>query len=93
MADGWPRVKYEKIVQKMDFLKPFFDFFIDPRGPGVHPGGSKTGPGAQKRRARPQGPPPRDPGIPGHLYGIPGGVPRPGLDPLAIHPWDIQKTS
>ena len=47
---SWPRVQYEKNVQKIDFLNFFLDFSIDPGGPGSHPGGSRTDPGAEKHQ-------------------------------------------
>ena len=35
-----------KILKKIKFLNFFLDFYIDPGGPGGHPGGSRTDPGA-----------------------------------------------
>ena len=44
---SWPRVKYKKCTknQKINFLG---ESYIDPGGPGSHPGGSRTDPGAEK---------------------------------------------
>ena len=39
---GWPRVKYEKNGPKHDFSTLFLDSYIDPGGPGSHPGGPRT---------------------------------------------------
>ena len=40
----------KKISKESIFWKLFLDFYIDPGGPGSHPGGSRTDPGAEKHR-------------------------------------------
>ena len=47
-----PRVEYGRYVQKFDFFKLFVDFYIDPGGPGNHPGGSRTDPRAEKHQKK-----------------------------------------
>ena len=44
----WPRVKYEKVVQKTVVFNFFFEFYIDPGDPGGHLGGSRTDSGGEK---------------------------------------------
>ena len=44
---GWPRVENEKMTHKSTKKKKM-DFYIDPGGPGGHPGGSRSDPGAEK---------------------------------------------
>ena len=40
----------KKTFKKSIFQILFFDFSIDPGGPGSHPGGSRTHPGAKKHQ-------------------------------------------
>ena len=39
-----------KKMIKSRFFEIFSDFYIDPGGPGSHPGGSRTDPGAEKHQ-------------------------------------------
>ena len=42
---SWPRVQYKKCPKNQK--KNGGQFYIDPGGPGSHPGGSRTDPGAE----------------------------------------------